>query len=49
VVQLTDDADATAAALAAAAAATDIVVDYLWGRPAQQAIMALLTARSDRS
>jgi len=49
VVQLTDDADATAEALAAAAAATDVVVDYLWGRPAQQAIMALLTARSDRS
>jgi hypothetical protein len=26
----------------------DIVIDYLWGEPAQQAIMALLTARSDR-
>jgi NADPH:quinone reductase-like Zn-dependent oxidoreductase len=49
VVQLTDDADATAGALAAAAAETDIVVDYLWGRPAQVAIPALLTARSDRS
>jgi NADPH:quinone reductase-like Zn-dependent oxidoreductase len=49
VVQLTDDADATAKALGAAAAETDIVVDYLWGRPAQQAILALLTARSDRS
>jgi NADPH:quinone reductase-like Zn-dependent oxidoreductase len=49
VVQLTDDTDATAGALAAAGAETDIVLDYLWGKPAQQAIMALLTARSDRS
>jgi NADPH:quinone reductase-like Zn-dependent oxidoreductase len=49
VVQLTDDADATGQALAAAAADVDIVIDYLWGRPAGQAIMALLTARSDRS
>jgi NADPH:quinone reductase-like Zn-dependent oxidoreductase len=49
VVQLTDDADATAKALAEAAAEADIVVDYLWGTPAQRAIMALLTARSDRS
>jgi NADPH:quinone reductase-like Zn-dependent oxidoreductase len=49
VVRLTDDADATAEALAAAAADADIVIDYLWGKPAQQAIMALLTARSDRS
>jgi NADPH:quinone reductase-like Zn-dependent oxidoreductase len=36
-------------ALAAAAAEVDIVIDYLWGKPAQQAIVALLTARSDRS
>jgi NADPH:quinone reductase-like Zn-dependent oxidoreductase len=49
VVQLTDDADATGKALAVAAAETDIVIDYLWGRPAQQVITALLTARSDRS
>src|ERR1700733_9001549 len=49
VVRLTDDADATAGALAAAAADADIVLDYLWGKPAQQAIMALLTARDDRS
>jgi NADPH:quinone reductase-like Zn-dependent oxidoreductase len=49
IVQLTDDSDATGEALAAAAAEVDIVIDYLWGRPAQQAIMALLTARSDRS
>ncbi len=49
VVQLTGDAEETSAALAAAAAETDIVVDYLWGQPAQQAMVALLTARSDRS
>jgi NADPH:quinone reductase-like Zn-dependent oxidoreductase len=48
VVQLTDDAEATGKALAAAAAEADIVIDYLFGRPAQQAIVALLTARSDR-
>src|ERR1700734_109267 len=48
VVRLTDDPDATASALAAAAAEADIVIDYLWGKPAQQAIMALLTARGDR-
>jgi NADPH:quinone reductase-like Zn-dependent oxidoreductase len=48
VVRLTGDDDATARALAAAAE-SDIVLDYLWGRPAQHAISALLTARSDRS
>jgi NADPH:quinone reductase-like Zn-dependent oxidoreductase len=49
VVQLTDDRDATSAALAATAAESDIVLDYLWGRPALHAIGAILTARSDRS
>jgi NADPH:quinone reductase-like Zn-dependent oxidoreductase len=49
VVQLAGDDDATARALAAAAAESDIVLDYLWGKPAQHAITALLTARSDRS
>ena len=49
VVQLTDDADATAHALATAAAEVDVVIDYLWGAPAQQAIPALLKARQDRS
>jgi len=49
IVQLTDDADATAAALAKAAAEVDIVVDYLWGKPAERTMMALLLARSDRS
>jgi NADPH:quinone reductase-like Zn-dependent oxidoreductase len=49
VVQLGADAEATANALGAAAADVDIVIDYLWGAPAQQAMMALLTARDDRS
>jgi NADPH:quinone reductase-like Zn-dependent oxidoreductase len=49
IVQLTDDRDATAAGLAAAAAEVDIVIDYLWSEPAERAMLALLTARSDRS
>ena len=49
VVRLTDDVDATATALAETAAEVDIVIDYLWGEPAQRAMAALLTARSDRS
>jgi NADPH:quinone reductase-like Zn-dependent oxidoreductase len=48
-VQLTDDAEATAAALAEAAAEVDIVIDYLWGKPAELAIPALLRARANRS
>ncbi|MEV6483577.1 zinc-binding alcohol dehydrogenase family protein [Streptomyces sp. NPDC051576] len=47
-VALTDDADATAAALAEEAAEVDLVIDYLWGKPAGDAIMALLQARADR-
>ncbi len=49
VIPLTADDEATGKALAAAAAEADIVLDYLWGKPAQRAIVALLTARSDRS
>jgi NADPH:quinone reductase-like Zn-dependent oxidoreductase len=48
-VALTEDAQATAAALAEAACEVDLVIDYLWGKPASEAMMALLTARSDRS
>jgi len=48
-VQLSDDPEATAAALAEAAAEVDIVLDYLWGEPAQRAMIALLRKRSDRS
>jgi NADPH:quinone reductase-like Zn-dependent oxidoreductase len=49
VVQLTGDAELTATALGRAAGEVDIVIDYLWGKPAEAAIMALLTARTDRS
>ena len=48
-VALTGDADRTATALAEAASEVDLVIDYLWGRPASEAIMALLRARADRS
>ncbi|WP_027342141.1 quinone oxidoreductase family protein [Hamadaea tsunoensis] len=36
-------------ALAEAAADVDLVLDYLWAEPASEAIVALLTARTDRS
>jgi len=49
VVPLTDDGEATDTALGAAAGEADIVLDYVWGKPAQRAIIALLTGRSDRS
>jgi NADPH:quinone reductase-like Zn-dependent oxidoreductase len=45
VVELTDDLSE----LAEAAAEVDLVLDYLWGKPASDAMMALLLARSDRS
>jgi NADPH:quinone reductase-like Zn-dependent oxidoreductase len=48
-VAMTDDDEATAQALGAAAAEVDIVIDYLWGKPTERAIPALLTARADRS
>ena len=43
------DAGAAAAALAEAASEVDLVIDYLWGKPASAAIMTLLRARADRS
>jgi len=49
IVRLTEDTDATGKALGATAAEVDIVIDYLLGNPAERAIMALLTARSDRT
>jgi NADPH:quinone reductase-like Zn-dependent oxidoreductase len=49
VVPLTGDQDATDRALGAAAGEVDIVIDYVWGEPAERAIMALLVARADRS
>lgn len=49
VVQLSEDADSTTNELSAAAAEVDIVIDYLWGEPAEQAMMAVLSNRADRS
>jgi NADPH:quinone reductase-like Zn-dependent oxidoreductase len=49
VVALDDDTAVTAERLANAAAEVDVVIDYLWGEPAANAMMALLQARSDRS
>lgn len=47
-VSLTDDAGANDEALAQAAANVDVVIDYLWGAPAERAMVSLLTARADR-
>jgi NADPH:quinone reductase-like Zn-dependent oxidoreductase len=49
VIQLTDDADATARAFAQTAAEVDVVIDYLWAAPAALAMSAILHARADRS
>jgi NADPH:quinone reductase-like Zn-dependent oxidoreductase len=48
-VVLADNDKVTGERLADAAADVDIVVDYLWGKPATIAMMALLEARTDRS
>jgi NADPH:quinone reductase-like Zn-dependent oxidoreductase len=48
-VQLTEDPAEMNHSLAAAAAEVDIVLDYLWGQPAVAAMVALLSARTDRS
>jgi NADPH:quinone reductase-like Zn-dependent oxidoreductase len=49
IVPLTEDRDVSGVALAEAAAEVDIVIDYLWSQPAEQAMTALLIGRSDRS
>jgi NADPH:quinone reductase-like Zn-dependent oxidoreductase len=49
VVSLDGDDDDVADRLGRAAADVDVVIDYLWGRPTEQAMPALLTARADRS
>jgi NADPH:quinone reductase-like Zn-dependent oxidoreductase len=49
VVSLVGEPGAVHAAIARAASESDIVLDYLWGKPAADAMMALLTAREDRS
>jgi NADPH:quinone reductase-like Zn-dependent oxidoreductase len=49
VVSLVGDSGQVGAAIARAASDSDIVLDYLWGEPAADAMVALLTARRDRS
>jgi NADPH:quinone reductase-like Zn-dependent oxidoreductase len=49
VVSLVGDPDSVGAAIANAASESDVVMDYLWGEPAANAMMAMLTAGRDRS
>jgi NADPH:quinone reductase-like Zn-dependent oxidoreductase len=49
VVSLVGDPDAVGKSIGEAAAEVDVVLDYLWGEPAAHAMVALLTARSERS
>jgi NADPH:quinone reductase-like Zn-dependent oxidoreductase len=49
VVSLIGEPDAVAESIGRAASEADVVIDYLWGEPAANAMVALLTARSDRS
>ena len=48
-VSLSGSPDSVAAAIAREASEVDVVVDYLWGPPAEQAMVAMLRARADRS
>jgi NADPH2:quinone reductase len=48
-VPLTPDEAATAVAFAAAAAEVDVVLDYVWGPPAEQAMQAILSARTEHT
>ena len=48
-IDLTAAPDVVARDLAMKAADVDVVLDYLWGEPAESAIMPLLTGREDRS
>jgi NADPH:quinone reductase-like Zn-dependent oxidoreductase len=48
-VSLTGDPQLAAARLGEAAAEADVVIDYLWGQPAADAITAIITRRPDRS
>jgi NADPH:quinone reductase-like Zn-dependent oxidoreductase len=49
VIDLAGDADQVAGELSAKAGNVDVVLDYLWGAPAEAAIMPVLTGRDDRS
>ncbi len=48
-IDLAAEPDAVAERLSAEAAEVDVVLDYLWGPPAESAIMPLLQGRQDRS
>jgi NADPH:quinone reductase-like Zn-dependent oxidoreductase len=48
-VSLSGTPDAVRAAVARAAADVDVVLDYLWGQPAELAMVGMLTARSNKS
>ncbi len=49
IIDLAGDSDQVAADLSAKAGNVDVVLDYLWGAPAETAIMPLLMGRDDRS
>ncbi|ULO04943.1 zinc-binding alcohol dehydrogenase family protein [Paenibacillus sp. 19GGS1-52] len=49
IVSLAGDPEVAAKRLGEAASEVDIVIDYLWGKPAELAMLPLLTQRSDRS
>lgn len=49
VVSLDGEREVVAAAIGNAAAEVDIVIDYLWGQPAADAMMSMLAVRQDRS
>ncbi|WP_411344243.1 quinone oxidoreductase family protein [Paenibacillus sp. WLX1005] len=49
VVSLEGEASDVAERLGKAAAEVDVVIDYLWGAPMEQAVMSILTRRQDRS
>lgn len=49
VVSLAGDPEEAADRVAAAASEVDVVIDYLWGKPAELAMLPLLKRRSDRS
>lgn len=48
-VSMTGDLDPMAARVGEAAAEVDVVIDYVWGPPAERIMTALLTRRADRS
>jgi NADPH:quinone reductase-like Zn-dependent oxidoreductase len=48
-VSMVGDADTVAERLGRAAGDVDVVIDYLWGKPAEEAIMPILLGRGDRT